>query len=116
MWRLVTRQGVENHDQIYTERDTFRPMNRKSPTTPDSRSSDENLSPYHGWFGESWGAPINSIQPRFETPVDENCFFCREPILATDQGYVMPFDDETEGLKRVAVHKRCQHRALGLKG
>jgi hypothetical protein len=70
--------------------------------------------PYHGWFGTSWGAPINEVQPHVSTPVGEDCLFCHEPIREGDQGYVMPFNDESEGLMRVASHKRCQHRALGI--
>lgn len=69
---------------------------------------------YRGWFGKSWGAPINEIQPHVETPVDEDCIFCHEPIVEDDQGYVMPYNDDSEGTKRVAAHKRCQHRALGV--
>lgn len=78
------------------------------------RSELVEVESYRGWFGESWGAPINLIQPHLATPEDEDCIFCHEPILASDQGYIMPFSD-VDGLKRVAAHKRCQHRALGLK-
>ena len=69
--------------------------------------------PIHAWFGASWGAPINQIQPHIATPVDEACLLCNEPILPEDQGYVMPFDDDSEGWKLIAVHKR-QHRSLGI--
>jgi hypothetical protein len=71
--------------------------------------------PTHAWFGASWGAPINEIQPHVETPVAEDCFFCHEPIAPNDQGYMMPFHDDGEGFKRVFAHKRCQHRSLGIK-
>jgi hypothetical protein len=70
--------------------------------------------PTHAWFGASWGAPINEIQPHTETPVDETCLFCNEPIRPDEQGYMMPFHDQAEGFTRVFVHKRCQHRALGV--
>lgn len=66
------------------------------------------------WFGASWGAPVNELTPHVDTPVDEDCLWCREPIKPDDQGYMMPFHDESEGFKWVYVHKRCQHRNLGI--
>lgn len=74
----------------------------------------EELEGYRGWFGESWGAPINRVQQHLPTPENEDCAFCGEPIRPNDQGYIMPFED-VDGLKRLAAHRRCHHIALGLK-
>lgn len=70
--------------------------------------------PLHGWFGESWGAPINGINPQVPTPVDATCLFCHEPIAAHHQGYQMPYSHSDGRCYKVAAHKRCQHLSLGL--
>jgi hypothetical protein len=42
-----------------------------------------------GWFGESWGAPCCKPDDHVETPVDQTCLRCGEPIASGDQGLTM---------------------------
>lgn len=63
------------------------------------------------WFGKSWGAPICHSTPHAATPVGEACQFCRNPIEAGDQGFLLPFLSEgVEG--ELPSHRKCLLRAV----
>lgn len=62
------------------------------------------------WFGETWGAPICEPEKKVTTPVGQECLECKEPILANDQGVMMPFTDFVHGEPRsrmIAEHLDC---------
>ncbi len=42
------------------------------------------------WFGEDWGAPVCRDSEAVTTPVGEACAWCREAIVAGDDGFVVP--------------------------
>lgn len=42
------------------------------------------------WFGEFEGdAPWKKSEDRIPTPVDEPCFYCRDPIRDGERGYIL---------------------------
>lgn len=43
------------------------------------------------WFGRSWNAPICQPEERVDSPVGRPCLGCNLPILAEDQGVMLPF-------------------------
>lgn len=43
-----------------------------------------------GWFGDSWGAPVNESARHLPTPVGDRCVGCAEYIKIGDQGMLVP--------------------------
>lgn len=46
------------------------------------------------WFGESWNAPMNTPQTKVPVPVGMDCFRCGNYVKITDQGVLLPGDNE----------------------
>lgn len=64
-----------------------------------------------GWFGESWGAPVNEDGNHIDTPVGEHCVECGVVITDGDQGFVIPHLGD-EGTS--TYHKACFFKTLGI--
>lgn len=64
------------------------------------------------WFGQSWGAPVNTDAEHVETPVGGHCMSCDKPIQPGDQGFQLHhgFNGEYR-----PWHKDCLLDAIGLK-
>ena len=62
------------------------------------------------WFGNSWGAPACEPEDHVETPVGKSCLWCREPIEAGDQGFLIPHLGRTVTLE--PHHLECQIRSI----
>lgn len=65
------------------------------------------------WFGPTWNAPVNDPENLIETPVTMPCIDCEGPITIGDQGLVIPSSDPSG---KVAFHKECFFRAIGVPG
>lgn len=64
------------------------------------------------WFGDRrWDAPVCDL-PRVEVPVRSSCRRCGKPILAGDQGLIVPAIGE-EAAPSV-YHRLCLLAELGL--
>lgn len=69
------------------------------------------------WFGESWGASACNPRQRMTTPVGKECDRdlggCGCPIVAGDQGVVLPcMDDDGTIPTTIAVHLDCWLRIV----
>lgn len=65
----------------------------------------------NGWFGESWGAPVNESLLHVETPVGRKCYWCEEVIEPGDTGF-MQTTIRKEGATIEPVHLECQMRSV----
>ena len=59
-----------------------------------------------GWFGESWGAPVNEEGQHLPTPVGDLCVECAQKIEETDQGMLIPFAGMTP-MVLMGYHLTC---------
>lgn len=67
------------------------------------------------WFGQSWGAPVCKPETHSETPTEEDCTQCEQPILATDSGVTLPFSGGPDDTRtELSYHHQCYMRSLGL--
>jgi len=64
---------------------------------------DQNWYPMR-WFGESWGSPMNKINPQVEVPVGKACNRCKQAIEAVDSGMVT-------GKAAAVWHRNCYEEA-----
>lgn len=48
------------------------------------------------WFGKNWGGRVCDPKKHAETPVNDTCSYCEEPIKKDDQGLLIPcaFQDD----------------------
>lgn len=67
-----------------------------------------------GWFGESWGAPVNDPELHKETPVGEICPGCQKPIREGDVGMLIPNIGLADAVKLGAYHRNCFLRLVGI--
>ncbi len=65
-----------------------------------------------GWFGPSWGAPVNEEGRHLAIPIGEACMYCNGRFRAGDQGLTMPHVGEG-GASLVSVHIDCFRHEIG---
>lgn len=63
------------------------------------------------WFGDKTWCPATDEGTQVDTPVDQNCLFCEEPIKEDDRGYMRPFGvGQSVGL--IPAHRECDFRSI----
>ena len=65
------------------------------------------------WFGASWNAPICDRRAHVETPADQPCGACGDPIRHGDQGVTIPYSGP-ETVTRALYHLGCWFRVIGV--
>jgi hypothetical protein len=59
------------------------------------------------WFGEPWGAEINTVAIHDATPIGQPCYVCGDLIVSGDQGVSMMIGDGSGNGSRQPMHRGC---------
>jgi hypothetical protein len=66
------------------------------------------------WFGASWNAPVCDRRAHIETPVDQPCGACGDPIRHGDQGVSVLTFSPLRTAPRSPYHLSCWFRVIGV--
>lgn len=64
------------------------------------------------YFGDRWDAPMLDDAVQVATPVGEPCLYCREPIVAGEQGAMVVHIYAAHAAAIRPAHRECHLRAV----
>lgn len=59
------------------------------------------------FFGQPWDAPCCEDSPQAATPLGQECFRCQVPIVAGDQGWLVPYAPVRGAPSLEPWHRAC---------